>query len=56
MTSYLVAGLALLATLLGNPLRAADDDQLGWHSDYKKALQEAKQTGKPLLVEFRCEA
>ena len=27
----------------------------GWHSDYATARAEAKRTGKPLFVAFRCE-
>jgi len=27
----------------------------GWHSDYATAKAEAKRTGKPLFVAFRCE-
>jgi hypothetical protein len=49
-------GLIFLTAFLCAALQAADDDGLNWHSDYQKALLEAKQTNKPLLVEFRCEA
>ncbi len=31
------------------------DDGLRWFSSYKEAQQEAKRTGKPLFIEFRCE-
>ena len=31
-----------------------DSDSLEWLSDYGEALALAKQTGRPLLVEFRC--
>jgi hypothetical protein len=34
----------------------ADDQSVTWRGDYRAALREAKETGKPLLVEFRCEA
>lgn len=27
----------------------------GWHTDYASAKAEAKRTGKPLFVVFRCE-
>ena len=27
----------------------------GWHTDYAAARAEAKRTGKPLFVVFRCE-
>ena len=32
----------------------ADDDTLVWFDDYQQALAQAKETGRPLLVEFRC--
>ena len=32
----------------------ADDDTLVWLDDYQAALALAKETGRPLLVEFRC--
>ena len=31
-----------------------DSDSLEWLSNYGEALALAKQTGRPLLVEFRC--
>ncbi len=35
----------------GQPL---EDDTLEWLSNYEQALALAKETGRPLLVEFRC--
>jgi len=32
----------------------AHAENLPWHTDYTAALQEARDTGKPLLVAFRC--
>lgn len=52
----MMAMTALLCGIGASALRAADDDGLNWHSDYRKALNEARQTNRPLLVEFRCEA
>ena len=34
------------------PVHAAES---WWLSDYREALRTAKQTGKPIFVEFRCE-
>jgi hypothetical protein len=34
----------------------AEDQSINWRGDYRAALREAKASGKPLLVEFRCEA
>ena len=51
--SMLVAGV--LSAIAG-PLHAASDDEITWLGDYHEALSQARQTHKPLLVEFRCEA
>ena len=32
----------------------ADDDTLEWIDDYQAALALARESGRPLLVEFRC--
>ena len=34
----------------------AQDDSIYWFGDYKEALRQAKQTQKPVFLEFRCEA
>jgi hypothetical protein len=47
--------LGLLLVLAGAGL-AAQDDTIPWLSSYREALQQARQTHKPILVEFRCEA
>jgi hypothetical protein len=41
--------------LLGSPGRG-DDQGIDWLGSYREGLRQAKETGKPLLVEFRCEA
>lgn len=46
--------LTILACSLSG-LRAQDGD-FEWLPNYREALQLAKTTQKPLLVEFRCEA
>jgi len=35
-------------------VRPQGSDSLEWLRDYDEALALAKQTGRPLLVEFRC--
>jgi hypothetical protein len=30
------------------------EDSIFFHNDYAEALREAKQTGKPIFLEFRC--
>lgn len=34
----------------------AEDNSIDWLGNYGEALRLAKQTQKPILVEFRCEA
>jgi hypothetical protein len=48
--------LALLAVLLPSASFAqqADDGLIGWFDNYDDAVAEAKKTGKPIFLEFRC--
>ena len=52
------AGLLVGLSVPGHPTAAAgqpfEDDTLEWLDDYQQALALAKETGRPLLVEFRC--
>ena len=52
-----LAGLALL--LLPASAAAAppkyDPAKYGWHSDFATATAEARRTGKPIFLVFRCE-
>jgi hypothetical protein len=36
------------------PKAAQADDRLIWHDNYEAALEEARATGKPIFLEFRC--
>ena len=47
----LIASVAAAAAAAGQP---DDDDTLEWLDDYQAALARAQETGRPLLVEFRC--
>jgi hypothetical protein len=47
--------LACLAAFFGVPV-PAQDDSVYWYSDYREALREARQSQKPIFLEFRCEA
>jgi len=49
-TGYLAFGLLLAIAA------RADDQFINWRTDYDAALREAKQTQKPVFLEFRCEA
>ena len=42
-----------LAAAMSQP--APDATTINWRTDYEQARREAKQTGKPLFVVFRCE-
>jgi hypothetical protein len=48
--------LTLLALCLSALPTIAEDNTIHWRGDYRAALQEARTSHKPLLVEFRCEA
>jgi hypothetical protein len=49
---------ALLACLLWSAAAPAlaEDDRIYWLTNYRDALRDAKQSGKPIFLEFRCEA
>jgi hypothetical protein len=47
--------LACVAAFVGVPM-PAQDDSIYWYSDYREALRQARQTQKPIFLEFRCEA
>ncbi len=46
---WLILGAAAAAVA-----QAAPGDALDWLDDYQEALARARETGQPLLVEFRC--
>jgi hypothetical protein len=46
--------LACVTWLFASPL-LAQDDGIYWFNNYDEALQEAKRTGKPIFLEYRCE-
>jgi hypothetical protein len=48
-----MAAGALIAVAAG--LRG-EDQSVTWLGSYREGLRVARETGKPLLVEFRCEA
>jgi hypothetical protein len=47
---------ALLACLSALAQDGAPEDRIYWLKSYSEALREAKQTQKPIFLEFRCEA
>lgn len=34
---------------------SAQDDMIYWIDNYPEAIEEARKSGKPLFLEFRCE-
>jgi len=50
----LALGMVVAATL--GCRGRAEDNIIHWLGDYGEALREAKQTQKPIFLEFRCEA
>jgi hypothetical protein len=60
LSDYLEAKMrsaVLVSLLLAIPAVAQrpNPKASGWHTDYATAKAEAKRTGKPLFVAFRCE-
>jgi hypothetical protein len=53
-TIFLFAAM-LVASLTGLRPSAAQDG-IPWLDNYQEALRQAKATGKPIFLEFRCEA
>ena len=47
--------LALAAVFIAAPSQAQDNG-VNWLGDYREALRQARQTQKPIFLEFRCEA
>jgi hypothetical protein len=52
MRSAVVAALIVAAPVFA---QRSNPKATGWYTDYASAKAEAKRTGKPLFVAFRCE-
>jgi hypothetical protein len=52
MRAVVVASLLMTAPAFA---QRVSPKAAGWHSDYAAARAEARRTGKPLFVAFRCE-
>lgn len=52
-----LAGLAVLLAAASAPAQPTGRvaPTFGWHSDYDAARAEARKTGKPIFLVFRCE-
>lgn len=51
----LLAGLALALLPAAAPAADVNPKQFGWHTDYAAAKAEAKRTGRPIMLVFRCD-
>lgn len=47
-------GVVFLGVAAATSQEAGEEDTLSWHSNYAEALAEARDTGKPIFLEFRC--
>ena len=47
-------GILALAALASPPARS-DDEGIQWLGNYQEAVRQARETGKPIFLEFRCE-
>ena len=54
-SGYLALGAALVCSMASFAW-GGDDAFINWRTDYRAALDEARQTRKPVFLEFRCEA
>lgn len=43
------------AAFFAGPQVHAQEEGIQWLSSYREAIAEAKRTGKPIFLEFRCE-
>lgn len=50
LTAVVLAVLSVHA-----PVGRADPARFGWYTDYDAARTEARRTGKPIFLVFRCE-
>ena len=57
MRLWSMRALVVASLLIATPAFAqrVNPKATGWYSDYAAARAEAKRTGKPLFVAFRCE-
>lgn len=50
----ILPAVAAAMLLVASP--AGAQEGISWLDNYQEALKEAKKTGKPIFLEFRCEA
>jgi hypothetical protein len=56
MTRILLGSLAILAAAATAPAQTGKQaGRFGWHSSYESARAEARKTGRPIFLVFRCE-
>jgi hypothetical protein len=55
MHRVLALSVVLLAAGSAPAAPKPDATKFGWHTDYNAAKAEARRTGKPMMLVFRCE-
>jgi hypothetical protein len=53
-SNILLCAAAMVCFAAFSPV-SAQEEYVRWIGDYKEALAEAKRTGKPIFLEYRCE-
>jgi hypothetical protein len=53
--TVLAAALLLLTAASASAQPGRGADKFGWYADYAAARAEARRTGKPMFLVFRCE-
>ena len=53
--SRALAGIALVCLPLTAGAQNPDPTRFGWHTDYATARAEARRTGQPIMLVFRCQ-
>jgi hypothetical protein len=54
VTLFFMTWSAIMAIAFPWHCKAQDSDSITFHENYNEALREAKQTRKPIFLEFRC--
>jgi hypothetical protein len=52
--NFLIVLMTALVSFGGS--LSAEDNGIAWLGDYREAIRQARETRKPIFVEFRCEA
>ena len=53
--NILLCALPVCAAWFGAARLVAQEEGIHWLTSYREAIHEARRTGKPIFLEFRCE-